>query len=178
MHPGLCKIFKYIVENSEEDLDLIERAGYYYGQLRDNLEGLRDTFDEMRYAIKDTAVSDVNTDLEFNTLSIVYQQPEESFVRSYEYLLMQRNKDENAKLLSDDDDEEKPDEEGEKIGDGEAQDAKDGEEVDLIGEEVEENKNSEKKEVEPEEKPQVAGNPTILISRTHPIPRSRFRTRS
>ena len=115
MHPGLCKLFKFIFESEDEDIDLIERAGYYYSQLQHNLEGLRDSFDEMRYTIKDVNLKDGNPDLEFNTLSIIYGKPAESFIKSYDYLLMQRNKDENAKINVDEEEEDE-DEEGEESG--------------------------------------------------------------
>lgn len=94
MHPGLCMIFKYILENSEEDCDLLDRAGYYYNMLKNDYEKLREVFEEMRYARNEQQeVNPADTKLEFNTLSILFHKPAEAFIKSYEYLQFQRNKE-------------------------------------------------------------------------------------
>lgn len=51
MHPCLSQLFKHILKNSDEDTDVLNRAGYYYNMLKDNLEGLKEIFDEVKSSL-------------------------------------------------------------------------------------------------------------------------------
>lgn len=97
MHPGMCVMFKNILENSEEDQDVLDRAGYYYNCLKNDLTKLRDVFEEMKYArIEESSVIELDSaNYEFNTLSVIYNKPAEAFIKSYEFFKAQRNKDDS-----------------------------------------------------------------------------------
>lgn len=97
MHPGMCIMFRNILENSEEDQDVLDRAGYYYNMLKNDMNKLRDIFEAMRYARieEDNAIETESANFEFNTLSVIYAKPADAFIKSYEYLKKQRNKDDS-----------------------------------------------------------------------------------
>lgn len=90
-------MFKNILENSEEDQDVLDRAGYYYNGLKNDMNKLRDVFEEMKYArIEQSSVIEIDSaNYEFNTLSVVYNKPAEAFIKSYEFFKSQRNKDDS-----------------------------------------------------------------------------------
>lgn len=106
MHPGMCIMFRNILDNSEEDQDVLDRAGYYYNMLKEDMNKLRDIFEEMRYArIEENGVIEIESaNFEFNSLSVIYSKPADAFIKSYEFLKKQRNKDDSD--YEDDDEEE------------------------------------------------------------------------
>lgn len=58
MHPCLSQLFMHLMKNSGEDIDVLSRAGYYYSMLKDNLEELKEIFDEVKYSLKYKETSD------------------------------------------------------------------------------------------------------------------------
>lgn len=52
MHPCLSQLFMYILKNTNEDIDVINRAGYYYNMLRYDIDKLKEIFDEIKYSMK------------------------------------------------------------------------------------------------------------------------------
>ncbi len=52
MHPCLSQLFMHLMKNSSENIDVLNRAGYYYNMLKDDLDGLKRIFDELRSSLK------------------------------------------------------------------------------------------------------------------------------
>lgn len=48
MHPGLCKLLRTILQNESEDVDVLDRAGYYYSAQKDNIGSLKAIFAETK----------------------------------------------------------------------------------------------------------------------------------
>ena len=90
-------MFRNILENSEEDQDVLDRAGYYYNMLKEDMNQLRQIFEEMRYArIEENGVIEIESaNFEFNSLSVIYNKPADAFIKSYEFLKKQRNRDDS-----------------------------------------------------------------------------------
>lgn len=48
MHPGLCKLFRTILQNENEDIDVLDRAGYYYNILKNDISAFKDIMNEVK----------------------------------------------------------------------------------------------------------------------------------
>lgn len=107
MHPCLSQLFMHFLKNPEEDIDVLNRAGYFYNMLKDNFEQLRESLDEVKYSLKymenldetdvDSNVIKPNT-ISFNSLEVIYKKPAESFIKPYEYFMNQRHKEKAIKM--------------------------------------------------------------------------------
>lgn len=42
----------YLMKNSSENIDVLNRAGYYYNMLKNDLDGLKKIFDDLRTSLK------------------------------------------------------------------------------------------------------------------------------
>ena len=94
MHPGLCALFKFIFENENEDMDILDRAGYYYNLMKEDYEKLKSLCDELRYANPEELDNkEADTQLSFNSMDVIFRRAEDTYVKSYEYLRKQRNKE-------------------------------------------------------------------------------------
>lgn len=91
MQKILGRFIRHIISNDSEDIDLKERAAYYYQALRNNIREL-------------TSILQINVEneqdnvhfkegLEFNTLSIIFKKLPNKFIKSYEYFMNLRNKE-------------------------------------------------------------------------------------
>ena len=91
-----------IREKENEDFDVQERAGYYYAMLKDNLEVLIKSFEEMRYAESETIdLATKAAGLEFNSLSIIYNAAPDVFIKNLEVFKNQRSKEDGNKVDDD-----------------------------------------------------------------------------
>lgn len=52
MHPCLSQLFMLLLKNSTEDIDVLNRAGYYYNMLKNNYEELKTIFEEVKQSMK------------------------------------------------------------------------------------------------------------------------------
>ena len=48
MHPGLCKLLRCILLNENEDIDVLDRAGYYYNTLKENVQSFQTILTDVR----------------------------------------------------------------------------------------------------------------------------------
>ena len=49
MHPGLCKLLRCILLNEDEDIDVLDRAGFYYNTLKNNIESFKTILTDVKH---------------------------------------------------------------------------------------------------------------------------------
>jgi AP-4 complex subunit beta-1 len=95
MHPGLCKLLRCILLNENEDIDVLDRAGFYYNTMKNNIQDLQTTLAEVRVTETQMCKAEKKrvAEYEWNTLSIIYEKAGETFTKPLEYFMLQRNKE-------------------------------------------------------------------------------------
>jgi hypothetical protein len=95
MHPGLCKLLRCILLNENEDIDVLDRAGFYYNTMKNNIQELQTTLAEVRVTETQMCKAEKKrvAEFEWNTLSIIYEKAGETFTKPLEYFMLQRNKE-------------------------------------------------------------------------------------
>jgi hypothetical protein len=95
MHPGLCKLLRCILLNENEDIDVLDRAGFYYNTMKNNIQDLQTTLAEVRVTETQMCKAEKKrvAEFEWNTLSIIYEKASETFTKPLEYFMLQRNKE-------------------------------------------------------------------------------------
>ena len=91
--------------NENEDIDVLDRAGFYYNTMKNNIQDLQTTLAEVRQTETQMCKGDKKrvAEFEWNTLSIIYEKAGETFTKPLEYFMLQRNKE---TAMEDDDPEE------------------------------------------------------------------------
>ena len=96
MYETLAKIMNIIINNDEEDIDLKDRAVFYCKSFQDiaklkrslcNKENGFENFFEEGQLFKE------NSSLEFNTISVILEKATKKFLKSAEYMNIQREKE-------------------------------------------------------------------------------------
>ncbi|CAD8088753.1 unnamed protein product [Paramecium sonneborni] len=96
MQEILGKLFYCIINNENEDIDLKDRAAFYYRALQNNPNELKKLW---QYGIKiDKFLEEQNINqeallFEFNSLSVIYEKNVNKFIKSFEYFNNLRNKE-------------------------------------------------------------------------------------
>lgn len=129
MLPVLSKLYTLIFNDEREfcnDVDLIERASYYYNMLQTNVESLKEIFQHKSVVVENSYEAELKLKQEIkeyglNDLRIIYKKTEELFVKKYAHYKNISQLDKKAKRGAknlknddpedDDDDEEEVDEE-------------------------------------------------------------------
>ncbi len=72
-------------------MDLKERVGFYYTALQNNVQELCAIL-QINVLNEQESIA-FNDNLEFNTLSVIYRKVPSKFIRSYDYFLKLRHKE-------------------------------------------------------------------------------------
>lgn len=105
----LGSLFNLYLSNENEDIDLKDRTAFYYRILQTNIDDLskvlKDGKIDLSIFIEDELNSKVNfskiffiylffskenNNIDFNTLSVIYQKPANKFTKSFEHFNIQR----------------------------------------------------------------------------------------
>ena len=108
MLPVLSKMYEFIFNEEKElldNVDLIERASYYYNMLKTDLEGLKASFEKKSSVVDNSYKSEQrfkNEIREFglDDMRIIYKKPEDLFIKEYSHFqkISQQTKDQRKKL--------------------------------------------------------------------------------
>ncbi|CAD8171016.1 unnamed protein product [Paramecium octaurelia] len=96
MHQVLGKLFYAIINNENEDIDLKDRAAYYYRALKSNPNEVKQLW---QYNIKvdkfleETIINKEALLFEFNSLSVIYEKNVNKFIKPIEYFNNLRSKE-------------------------------------------------------------------------------------
>ncbi|CAD8076895.1 unnamed protein product [Paramecium primaurelia] len=96
MHQVLGKLFYVIINNENEDIDLRDRAAYYYRAIQANINEVKQFW---QYHIKvdkfleETIINKEALLFEFNSLSVIYQKNVNKFIKPIEYFNNLRSKE-------------------------------------------------------------------------------------
>ncbi|CAD8082871.1 unnamed protein product [Paramecium sonneborni] len=96
MHQVLGKLFYSIIKNENEDIDLKDRAAFYYRALHSNPNEVKQLW---QYSIKvdkfleETIINKEALLFEFNSLSVIYEKNVNKFIKPMEYFNNLRNKE-------------------------------------------------------------------------------------
>lgn len=125
--PVLSKLYGLIFNDEKEfcnEVDLVERASFYYNMLQTNVEGLKEIFQHKPVVVENSYEAELKLkheikDYGLNDLRIIYKKSEELFIKKYEHfknitqLDRKTRKETKADKNSQIDDEEDDDEEDE-----------------------------------------------------------------
>jgi AP-4 complex subunit beta-1 len=85
MQKVLGKVFKSIIENESEDIDLKDRASFYYKSLLQTPQKLIEIVHQVikvNQFLEDKKNLIENSSFEFNTLSVIFDKPAFKFIKS------------------------------------------------------------------------------------------------
>ncbi|CAD8189534.1 unnamed protein product [Paramecium octaurelia] len=96
MHQVLGKLFYVIIDNENEDIDLKDRAAFYYRALNSNPTEVKQLWHnsiKVDKFLEETIINKEALLFEFNSLSVIYEKNVNKFIKPIEYFNNLRNKE-------------------------------------------------------------------------------------
>lgn len=99
MQAVLGKLFAQVINDASEDIDLKDRAAFYYRALQSGMSGVQKAAEVDKF-LEEQELNKEHMQIEFNTLAAIYKKQASKFIKSKDFFSALRNKEQEEEHLA------------------------------------------------------------------------------